>query len=149
MKTRSNLLFTCLLSALCLVVFTTSSNAALRATGEHFSVKEYNEFHDVLHPLQHEALPKKDFATIRARSGELTARGEAIVNLGVPADVKDAAEFETELKNFASALVRFKTDAANANNAKLEESYLAVHDSFEMLAGMLPRKQQGSEMKAI
>jgi hypothetical protein len=140
MKTASKLLFACLLSTLCLVVFAAGSNAALRAAGEHFSVKEYNEFHDVLHPLQHEALPNKDFKTIRARAGELTMRGEAIVKLGVPANVKDPVEFEKELKTFGDALAKFKTDATNAIDAKLEESYLAVHDSFEMLAGMLPRK---------
>jgi hypothetical protein len=27
----------------------------------HFSMKEYKEFHDVLHPLEHEALPNKDY----------------------------------------------------------------------------------------
>jgi len=32
---------------------------------EGFSVKEYEDFHRVLHPLQHEALPKKDFQRIR------------------------------------------------------------------------------------
>jgi hypothetical protein len=112
----------------------------MNAVGEHFSVKEYNEFHEVLHPLQHEALPNKDFKTIRARAGELTSLGEAIVKVGVVANVKNAVEFEKELKNFSEGLAKFKTDAANANDAQLEVSYLAVHDSFEMLAGMLPRK---------
>ena len=120
--------------------FTAGAHAALGATGEHFSVKEYNEFHEVLHPLQHEALPNRDFKTIRARAGELTTLGEAIVKLGTPAGVKEATEFQNELKVFAAAIAKFKTDAANANDAQLEESYLAVHDSFEMLAGRLPRK---------
>lgn len=137
MKPRSKLLVTCVLFILAI---TTGSNAAIRTVGDNFSVKEYNEFHDVLHPLQHEALPNKDFKTIRAKAGELTTLGEAIVKLGVPAGVKDSAEFEKELKNFADALARFKSDAANGSDAKLEESYSAVHDSFEMLAGMLPRK---------
>lgn len=136
MKSNYMLLFcTSLFLLICAI-----SIAAIGGAGEHFSVKEYNEFHDVLHPLQHEALPKKDFATIRSRAGELTMRGEAIVKLGVPAGVKEATEFEKELKIFSDALAKFKTDAANATDAKLEESYLAVHDSFEMLAGMLPRK---------
>lgn len=140
MKKRSQLLFACTLSALLLLFVSASSGAAMRVTGEHFSVKEYNEFHDVLHPLQHEALPKKDFKTIRARAGELTMRGEAIVKLGVPAKVTDAAEFEKELKRFSEALAKYKSDAADAEDAKLEESYLAVHDTFETLASMLPGK---------
>jgi len=42
-----------------------------------FSVKEYDEFHKVLHPLEHEALPKHDFATIRAKASELITLGQA------------------------------------------------------------------------
>ena len=49
-----------------------------------FGVKEYDAFHDVLHPLEHEALPKGDFARIRSQAKELTERGDAIVRLGVP-----------------------------------------------------------------
>ena len=149
MKRRLNLFFACLLSTVFLFIVAADSSRAVRAVDEHFSVKEYNEFHEVLHPLQHEALPNKDFKTIRARAGELTSLGEAIVKLGVPAKVKDIAEFEKELKNFSASLAKFKTDATNATDAKLEESYLAVHDSFEMLASMLPRKEKGAGCKGV
>jgi len=116
--------------------------AAANLIDEHFSVKEYNLFHDVLHPLQHEALPNKDFKTIRARAAELTTRGRAIVRLGVPAGVADKAEFQKQLKQFDKALLRFKSDARKKSDARLEESYTAVHDSFEMLASMLPIKKR-------
>ena len=53
-------------------------------TGDDFSVKEYEEFHRVLHPLEHEALPRKDFQRIRSNAGELVKRGESIVEVGVP-----------------------------------------------------------------
>lgn len=142
MKTRHRPFITCILLTVLIGTVTSISSGALRALDEHFSVKEYNEFHDVLHPLQHDALPKKDFKTIRDRAGELTIRGDAIVKLGVPAGVSDPAEFEKELKNFSDALGKYKTDAVGASDNKLEESYLAVHDSFEMLASMLPRKSK-------
>ena len=79
---------------------------------EHFSVKEYNEFHEVLHPLQHDALPNKDFKTIRARATELVTLGEAIVKLDVPPGVADSAEFAKELRTFKTALDTFRSDAA-------------------------------------
>ncbi|HEX7997380.1 MAG TPA: hypothetical protein VF528_03100 [Pyrinomonadaceae bacterium] len=107
---------------------------------EHFSVREYNLFHDVLHPLQHEALPQRDFKRIRARAGELVARGRAIVRLGTPAGVGDREAFARELKAFARALEVFRRDARKGTEARLEASYNAVHDSFEMLASMLPVK---------
>lgn len=110
------------------------------ATEEHFSVKEYNDFHEVLHALQHDALPKKDYKTIRDRAAELVSLGDAIVKLNVPAGVKEPAEYSKELATFRTALEKYKTDAAGASDEQLEKSYLAVHDSFEMLAAMLPRR---------
>lgn len=107
-----------------------------------FSVKEYEDFHHVLHPLEHEALPKGDFKTIRAKADELVTLGEAILKLGVPGGVKEKNrdEFKEWLGKFGDALVKFKADAEAGTDTQLKESYTSVHDSFEMLAGMLPRK---------
>lgn len=113
------------------------------AAAEHgLGVKEYEEFHHVLHPLEHEALPKKDFKTIRAKAGELVTRGEAIVKLGVPPGVGEntVGAFREGLKRFNDSLVKFKTDAESGTDDQLKVSYSAVHDSFEMLVAMLPRE---------
>jgi len=106
-----------------------------------FSVREYEDFHDVLHPLQHDALPNKNFREIRARSALLTRRGRDIVRLGVPRGTskKNRVEFANELRKFSKALARFNADARRGTDTQLEASYSAVHDSFEMLAAMLPR----------
>ena len=109
---------------------------------EHFSVKEYNEFHRVLRPLQHEALPGKDFQRIRSNAGELVKHGEAIVKLGVPSQTaeRNVEEFRKELKKFSDALAKFREDAKAGTDDQLIDSFSSVHDSFEMLAAMLPRK---------
>lgn len=125
------------------LLYTTSLLPAHGAASDHgFSVKEYEHFHDVLHPLEHEALPNNDFKTIRAKAGELVTLGEAILKLGVPDGVEDKAvnEFKEWLRKFGEALVKFRTDAEGGTDGELKESYTAVHDSFEMLAAMLPRK---------
>jgi hypothetical protein len=111
-------------------------------SASNFSVQEYNEFHDVLHPLEHEALPAKDFQRIRANAGEFVKRGKALVKVGVPKGMAGAnvEEFRRELGKFKSALNRFKKDAREGTDEQLENSFSAVHDSFEMLVGMLPRK---------
>src|SRR6266480_3428899 len=108
---------------------------------EEFSVKEYEDFHRVLHPLQHEALPKKDFQRIRARARVLTKLGKAITKLGVPraTSPESVDEFNRELKKFGKALIEFEADARSGSDAQLEKSYSSVHDSFEMLAALLPR----------
>jgi hypothetical protein len=118
-----------------------ATNVSRSAAQHGFSVKEYEEFHDVLHPLEHEALPKKDYRRIRANAGELVKRGRAIVKVGVPPatseDQKQA--FSQELKKFDDALRTFQIHAKKGTNDQLKTSYSSVHDSFEMLASMLPR----------
>lgn len=109
---------------------------------EHFSVREYNVFHDLLHPLEHEAVPAKDFQRIRTNAADLVRRGEAIVRVGIPKATAERyrEDFRKELKKFKSALGKLRKDAKRGTDAQLEASFGAVHDSFEMLAGMLPRK---------
>ena len=132
-----------IVASLCAFHLLSAHGAAKRDALDHgFSVKEYEEFHDVLHPLEHEALPNNDFKTIRARAGELVKLGQAILKLGVPRNVekKNVDEFKEWLGNFDEALVRFQNDANDGTDDQLKESYSAVHDSFEMLAARLPRK---------
>jgi hypothetical protein len=125
-----------------LAAFLCSSVLLFAAPVEHgFGVKQYDDFHRVLHPLEHEALPKGDFPRIRANSRQLIKRGKAIVKLGVPRRTRaeNVSEFKKELDKFNKALVKFGADAKSGSDEKLKTSYSAVHDSFEMLAGMLPR----------
>ena len=134
---KAAFVFSLLLSAVFLI-----SVIGTDAAAQHgFSVKQYEAFHDVLHPLEHEALPKKDFRRIRAKSAQLVSRGRAIVRLGVPAGISEEqkAEFTRGLETFSKALARFRADARRGTNDQLSNSYSAVHDSFELLAGMLPR----------
>jgi hypothetical protein len=107
-----------------------------------FSLKQYEEFHEVLHPLEHEALPNNDFGRIRAQSGNLFKHGREIVKLGVPEGTAadQQPEFRKELAKFNAALNKFRAHARRDSNSQLKTSYSAVHDSFEMLASMLPRK---------
>jgi hypothetical protein len=109
-----------------------------------FGIKEYDAFHDVLHPLEHEALPKGDFARIRSQAKELTKRGDAIVKLGVPngLQAEKVDQFKKNLDEFSKALVKFSTDAESGTDADLKTSYSAVHDLFEELAHMLPQKSR-------
>ena len=82
---------------------------------------------------------KRDFKRIRAKSALLVNRGRAIVRVGVPQGISEdkKEEFTKELKKFDQALTKFRTVARTGSNTQLQTSYSAVHDSFEMLAGML------------
>jgi hypothetical protein len=137
--------FTALLSAVFLSNVWANNNAGPQEGGhgnKHgFGVRQYDHFHDILHPLEHEALPQKDFQRIRAKSAQLAQHGRAIVRLGVPRGTSKAnrPEFVKELRKFSTALTKFRSDARRGTDEQLKTSYSAVHDSFEMLAAMLPR----------
>lgn len=124
------------------LVAVVSMATAINAMDGHFSVKEYDDFHKVLHHLQHEALPKNDMATIRSHAKDLIKLGDTIVKVGVPKGTKaeNTEKFKTELENFKTKLVKYGADAESGTDADLRTSYVAVHDSFETLAEMLPRK---------
>ena len=140
-------LLAAILAATAIILLSYAAHArgalVINHTDQGWSVKEYELFHDVLHPLEHEALPQGDFKRIRTQARELATRGDAIVKLGIPAGVNEKyhADFRTELNRFNDALTRFRRDAESGTDAQLKESYSAVHDSFEMLAAMLPRKK--------
>ena len=127
----------------CAATLSFAHGGVKRGAADHgFSVKEYADFHHVLHPLEHEALPNNDFKQIRLKANELVTLGEAITKLGVPSGVeaKSSEEFKEGLGKFAEALAKFKADASSGTDQQLKKSYSAVHDSFEMLAALLPQK---------
>jgi hypothetical protein len=128
--------------ALTIVALFLMLTAVATAAQEHFSVREYNVFHDLLHPLEHEALAAKDFQRIRTNAVDLARRGDAILRAGMPKATAERyrEDFRKELKKFKTALGKLRKDAKRGTDAQLEASFSAVHDSFEMLAGMLPRK---------
>lgn len=111
------------------------------ATPESFKIKQYKEFHDVLHPLEHDAMPKNDIGAIRAKASDLVRLGNDIIKLGVPRGTNPELfdTFETELENFNRALKAFATEASEGPDDKVKVTFSAVHDSFETLASMLPR----------
>lgn len=136
-----SLLFSCV--GLTPGVVTVKAAGTALINDEEFGVKEYDEFHRILHHLQHEALPKNDIAAIRERAKELIKLGDAIVTLGVPEGTKPdvVSDFKKELDVFKKALVRYGAAAESGSDNELKSSYGAVHDSFEELVSMLPRKK--------
>jgi len=141
--TRLRISVLLVLTAFLLSTVSLATLGETNAAPQHgFSFKEYEKFHDVLHPLEHDALPKKNYHTIRYWANLLVKRGNAIVKLGVPSGTSEdkKEEFAKELDSFRKALAKFRTDARRGTNDQLKTSYSAVHDTFEMLAGMLPRR---------
>jgi hypothetical protein len=76
---------------------------------------------------------------MRAGSRLLVKRGNAIVALGIPRSTpkNERKEFAAELSKFRTSLRQFRADALKGTDEQLKTSFSALHDSFEMLAGML------------
>ncbi len=131
-------------SCLCL----TSAGSQHGEGNKHgLSVKQYEDFHDVLHPLEHEALPKGDFARIRSQAALLGKRGNAIVKLGVPAGVTAANR-----DAFATGLTKFKDALANRSwscSGRLAASANAFWSSSVMILVIYSRSLQGSRHRLV
>lgn len=142
---RSRLFAVLPLAALLLFILGASPASKALAQDE-FRIEEYERFHVVLRPLQHEALPHGDFQRIRSMARELVTRGEAIVKLDVP-DVPNARprKFLKARKKFETWLTKFAIDARTGRDAKLKKSFIAVHDSFEQLADLVPEAYPGGD----
>lgn len=131
-----------LTAALFVIGLAAFPSPAQKKKHKEMPIKEYEAFHDVLHPLQHEALPKKDYESIRSQADELLSRGNAIVQLGVPHRLADEKKepFERELASFSTHLKSLAKNAKQGTDDQVKEGFDSVHDSFEMLVSMLPRE---------
>ncbi|MCX6138664.1 MAG: hypothetical protein NTV54_14360 [Ignavibacteriales bacterium] len=127
--------FVCVLAVVFAAAVTTMGQEAKK---ESFGEKEYDAFHKILRPLQHKALPAKDFKTIREKTPALVEKGKAIVALKVPAEMPKKAEYEKTVKLFAAALEKLTIDAGKSKDDALRKSYVAVHDTYEKLVSLLP-----------
>ncbi len=103
-----------------------------------FPLKEMAVFHHILHPLVHDALPKGDFAAIRARLDTLLAEANAIHKAKLP---KKFAGRKQEFDNGSKELVSQLTDMVAmkdiVDEATMEKLFNDMHESFESLAELL------------
>ncbi len=105
-----------------------------------FNNTDFDRFHDILHPLQHEALPQNDMARIRREAKRLVTAGRPLTRMMIPLGVEDTAKFCDEQARFADALKRFDRAAKRDDDTAMKRDYIAVHDTFEEMAHLLPRR---------
>lgn len=101
-----------------------------------FPTPELDAFHTVLHPLVHEALPKKDARRIRKNVAELNELGEKIIKSSLPKEI--SLEQEKNLKEqidfFGAALNELvKISKKKGKDSELMKGLDSVHEEFEEL----------------
>lgn len=100
-----------------------------------FPTMELAAFHDVLHPLVHEALPQKDVTRIRRGAAELAKAKKKVVKAQLPKMSEDHKKNVTELVGFLDASVDDLVKAARqtGNDEDVLKALDAVHLEFEDL----------------
>ncbi len=103
-----------------------------------FALKELKVFHDVLHPLYHNALPKGDFSAIRNKLNELHMDAIAIQKAKLP---KKLAGRQKEFDNKSAAIVFLLGDMVSmkdkVDDATIEKMFNDMHEAFESLAELM------------
>lgn len=87
-------------------------------------------FHEILHPLWHDAYPAKDAAAVKAEIPKLKVRAKAILST---AQASDKAKV-SGAKSLLEAVTALEEAAAAKDDAGLLEALRIVHDAYEKLA---------------
>ncbi|NWG12654.1 MAG: hypothetical protein HXY20_03870 [Acidobacteria bacterium] len=88
-------------------------------------------FHDLLHPLWHDAYPNKDAAAIKTATPRLKVRAKLILSSAQSTDKPKAPG----AKNLLDAVTTLEEAVAAKDDLAILEALRMVHEAYEMLAG--------------
>lgn len=101
-------------------------------------VKELDEFHELLHPLVHEAMPNKDFAAVRKALLGLVDAANAMKKAKLPKGLtakKDS--YKKESGKLVREIIELNKMKDKFSDKKLENKFMEMHDTFENIMGMV------------
>ena len=94
-------------------------------------VRELEEFHLILYPLWHKALPDKSFQTIRDSAPVLQEKMDALMKANLPDNSKGIEPNFIEKRNILKKSVSELIKACDSkNNKKLEEKLVKMHKAY-------------------
>jgi hypothetical protein len=136
-----------LLVAMCTIVLAVGAIAQevkdgmkVENKGHAFALKELDTFHDQLHPLVHDALPAKDFATVRAALDGLHAKSIAIQKAKLPKKLAShRKDFQKQSKMLVTQLSELAKNKETMDDGTLEKKFDEMHETFEQLVQLLSR----------
>jgi hypothetical protein len=100
-------------------------------------VKELENFHLVLYPLWHEALPNKNFKAIIVATPALQEKMDTLMNVQLPEKLKEIAPKFIEKRKALKASVDELIKACNKkDNKKIEEKLDIMHTAYMELDGV-------------
>jgi flagellar motility protein MotE (MotC chaperone) len=100
-------------------------------------MKEMEQFHLVLYPLWHEAMPNKDYQAIKDAVPSLESKMDALMKAEIPEDFKD---IEPQIIEKREALGKAVEDLANVcrqnKDEKIIDELTQMHESYRALDGI-------------
>jgi len=100
-------------------------------------VRELENFHLVLYPLWHEALPNKNFKAIIAAAPALQEKVDTLMKVELPAKSKNIAPQFIEKRKALKTSVDELVKACNKkDNKKIEEKLDKMHTAYQELDGV-------------
>ncbi len=101
-------------------------------------VPEVDEFHKVLHPLVHDALPNKDYAAIREGLPALIESATKMSQAQLPEDLASKQKkYTKEAKKMLKQLRDMDRRKSKISDEALDKRFRAMHDTFEKIMGMV------------
>ncbi|HEX9652329.1 MAG TPA: hypothetical protein VGA99_01345 [bacterium] len=108
------------------------------ATTENSFLKAMDEYHRVLRPLMHQALPNQDVAAFKANASALLQCAETVATTDIPE--KFAAQ-KAQIDSLADAMLaktRLFYDACQGGaDAEMFNQFSAAHEDYEALADIV------------
>lgn len=109
------------------------------AADEHaVPVKELNEFHEVLHPLVHDSMPKGDLDAVRSKLDLLHKRAVDVQKARIP---KEFASRTKEYDRLSAQLTKQVNELKALKKPGDKEAFTttfdAMHETYEELAGLV------------
>lgn len=97
-------------------------------------LKEMDDFHKVLYVVFHKSLPEKMFAEIKAMSGDLKSKAEAVTKatLSKRMEAKSAA-FQAASTDLLKAAIELETACRGDDDAAIESAVLTLHTKYQAL----------------
>jgi hypothetical protein len=101
-------------------------------------VKEVDGFHELLHPLVHEAMPNKDAGTIRKGLPALMASAAAIKNAHLPQSMqKKKTAFKNAARKLQAQVEKLNKTKSRLTDLELLEKFGQIHETFELIDNMI------------
>ena len=108
------------------------------ATTENSLLQAMDEYHRVLRPLMHQALPNQDVAAFKANAAALLQCAEKVAAADVPEKfTAQKNEIAGRTKTLLEKTRAFHDRCQSGTDAEIFDSFTAAHDNYEALADIL------------